>query len=137
MKQDGVKDEIETYNSIIDNLKQSEIEELLEDGILPEKLLSLIDENFQTGTFKSKKWGIKLGTIYDIIDKCNESNFRRDTGWYTKSIQIISFSLSVNGSLKPIDLPYWSFPKRISIPLFSDVLTTYCFASGSDVPSFR
>ena len=69
MKKEGVKDEIEAYNSIIDNLKQSEIEELLEDGILPEKLLSLIDENFQTGIFTSKKWGIQLGTIYDIIDK--------------------------------------------------------------------
>ena len=69
MKQDGVREEIETYNKIIDNLKQSEIEELLEDGILPEKLLSLIDENFQTGIFTSKKWGIQLGTIYDIIDK--------------------------------------------------------------------
>ena len=57
------------YNKIIENLTQNDVTELVEDGILPEKLLSIIDENFQTGTFKSKKWGIKLGTIYDIIDK--------------------------------------------------------------------
>lgn len=69
MKQDGIKQEIEQYNKIIENLTQNDVTELVEDGILPEKLLSIIDENFQTGIFKSKKWGIKLGTIYDIIDK--------------------------------------------------------------------
>ena len=69
MKQDGIKQEIEQYNKIIESLTQNDVTELVEDGILPEKLLSIIDENFQTGTFKSKKWGIKLGTIYDIIDK--------------------------------------------------------------------
>lgn len=69
MKQDGIKQEIEQYNKIIENLTQNDVTELVEDGILPEKLLLIIDENFQTGIFKSKKWGIKLGTIYDIIDK--------------------------------------------------------------------
>ena len=69
LKQDGIREEIELYNSIIDKLKQSDVDEMIEDGILPEKLLPLIDENFQTGVFKSKKWGIQLGTIYDIIDK--------------------------------------------------------------------
>ena len=69
LEQNGIREEIELYNNIINNLKQSDVDELLEDGILPEKLLPLIDENFQTGVFKSKKWGIQLGTIYDIIDK--------------------------------------------------------------------
>lgn len=69
MKQDGIKEEFIQYTKIIDNLKQSDVEEMVEDGILPEKLLSIIDENFQTGVFKSKKWGVQLGTIYDIIDK--------------------------------------------------------------------
>ncbi len=69
LKQDDVKEEIEEYNKIIEKLTQNDVEELIEDGILPEKLLSLIDENFQTGVFYSKKWGIQLGTIYDIIDK--------------------------------------------------------------------
>lgn len=69
MKQDGIKDEIEVYNKVINDLKQSDVTALIEDGILPEKLLPIIDENFQTGIFRSKKWGIQLGTIYDIIDK--------------------------------------------------------------------
>ena len=69
LKQEGIKEEIDLYNNIIANLKQDDVEELLEDGILPEKLLPLIDENFHTGVFRSKKWGIQLGTIYDIIDK--------------------------------------------------------------------
>lgn len=69
LEQEGIKEEIELYNSIINNLKVTDVQELLEDGILPEKLLPLINEDFQTGVFKSKKWGIQLGTIYDIIDK--------------------------------------------------------------------
>ena len=69
MRQEGIKKEVETYNKVINSLKQSDVNELIEDGILPEKLLPIIDENFQTGIFKSKKWGIQLGTIYDIIDK--------------------------------------------------------------------
>ena len=69
LKQDGIKEEIELYNAIIDKITQNEINELLEDGILPEKLLSIIDVGYQNGVFKSKKWGIQLGTIYDIIDK--------------------------------------------------------------------
>lgn len=69
MKQKGIKEELETYNNVISSLKQSDVNELIENGILPEKLLPIIDENFQTGIFKSKKWGIQLGTIYDIIDK--------------------------------------------------------------------
>lgn len=69
LKQEGIKEEIDLYNNIIANLKQDDVQELLEDGILPEKLLPIIDENFHTGVFRSKKWGIQLGTIYDIIDK--------------------------------------------------------------------
>ena len=69
MKQKGIKEELETYNNVISSLKQPDVNELIENGILPEKLLPIIDENFQTGIFKSKKWGIQLGTIYDIIDK--------------------------------------------------------------------
>lgn len=69
MKQDGIKEEIEIYNKVINSLKPNDITELVEDGIIPEKLLPIIDENFHTGVFKSKKWGIQLGTIFDIIDK--------------------------------------------------------------------
>lgn len=69
MKQEGIKDEREKYNKIINSLKPSDVTDLIEDGIIPEKLLPIIDENFQTGVFKSKKWGVQLGTIYDIIDK--------------------------------------------------------------------
>ena len=69
LKQDGIKEEVETYWNIINKITQSEVTELVEDGILPDKLLSLIDEDYQTGIFRSKKWGIQLGTVYDIIDK--------------------------------------------------------------------
>lgn len=79
LKQDGIKEEIEQYNGIINNLKQSDVDSLIEDGILPDKLLKIIDEDFQTGVFKSKKWGIQLGTIYDIIDFSVNENVEEET----------------------------------------------------------
>lgn len=69
LKQDGIKEEVCLYNDIINSVTQNDITDLLENGVLPEKLLNIIEEDFQTGTFISKKWGIQLGTIYDIIDK--------------------------------------------------------------------
>lgn len=69
LKQDGIREENEIYNKVIDSLTQEDVDELIEDGIIPEKLLKIIDEDFNTGVFKSKKWGVQLGTIYDIIDK--------------------------------------------------------------------
>ena len=69
LKKDGIRDEIAEYESIIDGLKESDVDDILETGALPERLLSLIDENYQTGVFKSKKYGVQIGTIYDIIDK--------------------------------------------------------------------
>nr|DAS58168.1 MAG TPA: hypothetical protein [Caudoviricetes sp.] len=68
-KNEEIKQEIEVYNKIIDDIKQSDIDELLENGTLPNKLLKLIKEDYETGTFYSKKFNLKLGTIYDIIDK--------------------------------------------------------------------
>lgn len=69
LKEEGIKEEYDKYHKIIDSITENEVIEFIEDGILPEKLISIIDENYQNGTFYSKKWGIQLGTIYDIIDK--------------------------------------------------------------------
>jgi hypothetical protein len=69
LKEDGIRQEVEKYNSIINGLKETDIEEVLENGNLPEKLLEFIDEDYNNGIFKSKKYGIQIGTIYDIIDK--------------------------------------------------------------------
>lgn len=75
LTQDGTREELEKYNTIINNLTQTDVNDFIEEGILPEELLSIIDENFQTGIFTSQKWGIQIGTIYDIIDK----NFTEET----------------------------------------------------------
>lgn len=77
LKREGIKEEVELYNKIINNITEADVDELIEDGILPEKLIPLIDEDFNSGIFKSKKWGVQLGTIYDIIDK-DFSNVEND-----------------------------------------------------------
>ena len=64
-----VKKEIEEYNNIINSLTETDVSTFINEGTLPDELLKLIDEDFNTGIFTSKKWEVKLGTIYDIIDK--------------------------------------------------------------------
>lgn len=69
LKQEGIKDEVEKYNSIIAKLEKSDIEKYLEEGTLPTSLTNIVETDFNNGIFISKEWGVQLGTIYDIIDK--------------------------------------------------------------------
>ena len=69
LKQEGIKDEVEKYNSIIAKLEKSDVEKYLEEGILPTSLTNIVETDFNNGIFVSKEWGVQLGTIYDIIDK--------------------------------------------------------------------
>jgi hypothetical protein len=69
LEREGVKAELEQYNRLIDSLKESDVEAFNEDGILPDRLMKLIDINQDTYEFISKKWGIVLGSMFDILDK--------------------------------------------------------------------
>ena len=66
---EGVKAELEEYNKIIDSLKESDVEKFNETGELPDKLMKLIDINMDTYDFVSKKWGVILGSMFDVLDK--------------------------------------------------------------------
>lgn len=65
----GVQDELNEYNKIIDELTVDEVEDFLEDGIMPSKLLKIIEEDVNSNDLISKKYKVKIGTIFDIIDK--------------------------------------------------------------------
>lgn len=61
------KQETEEYNKIIDKITEIDVSNFIEEGIIPPKLEKLV--NLKDGNFISKKSELKLGTIYDLIDK--------------------------------------------------------------------
>ena len=67
LKQDGIREEVEQYQKIIQGLTEADVDALIDDGVIPEEILKICD-NIRN-SFISKKWGIKLGDLYDIIDK--------------------------------------------------------------------
>jgi len=69
LERDGIKQEHELYKSYISKLTDSEVDALLTDGEIPDKILGLCEFDPNTGALISTKWGVKLGDIYDIIDR--------------------------------------------------------------------
>ena len=67
-KTDAVKAEIEEYNKVINSIKKSDIDELIENGALPERLTKIVELDINSNNFISKKFDIKLGSLSDIID---------------------------------------------------------------------
>lgn len=69
LKTEAIQTELEQYNKLIDSLSESEVNEFIDNGILPDKLSKLIEPDMNTYDFVSKKYGVILGNIFDIIDK--------------------------------------------------------------------
>ena len=69
LKKEGIRQEKEIYDNIINHLTSEDVNKVLEEGILPDKLLKLINEDINDGNFYSKKFKIKIGNIYDIVEK--------------------------------------------------------------------
>lgn len=69
LKREGIREEVETYKKLIKGVTDTDIENLIIDGIIPNGFLDFCDFDASTGTFVSKKWNIRIGVIYDIIDK--------------------------------------------------------------------
>lgn len=71
-RKEGIREEVEEYNRILESISQDDIEKILENGELPESLLALVDDDLVNNTFVSKKYGVQLGNIYDFLDKSFE-----------------------------------------------------------------
>ena len=69
VKRDGIREEVELYKKIAKGVSESDIDALIIDGVIPDGILDFCDFDPSTGSFISKKWNIKIGVIYDIIDK--------------------------------------------------------------------
>ena len=56
------------YDNIIQNLTQTEIDDYIDNNIIPSQLSNIIYQNKDDIYFMSKKYNIKLGSIYDILE---------------------------------------------------------------------
>lgn len=69
LEEEGIKEEVELYNKIIKDLTNDEIDSLINEGEVPSEILKMCDFNPQQGSFISKKWNIKIGELWNILDK--------------------------------------------------------------------
>ena len=67
-QEEGIKAEIEEYKKIVNNFSQDDVENLIEEGILPDRLTKIVELDINSNNFISKKFDIKLGSLSDIID---------------------------------------------------------------------
>lgn len=69
-KRNGISNERELYENIIDSLTREEVFNFIENGETPGALLKIADIDPSSNNFMSKKYeNVILGTIYDITDK--------------------------------------------------------------------
>lgn len=69
LEETEIKEEVESYNKIINSLTKEDVNEFMEEGVLPSSLLKIVEEDVNSNNFISKKWKVVIGNIFDIIDK--------------------------------------------------------------------
>ena len=74
-QEEGIKAEIEEYEKIVNNFSQDDVENLIEEGILPDKLLKFAELDVKTNSFVSKKFNIKIGSLSDVFDILGENEW--------------------------------------------------------------
>ena len=74
LEQEEIKKDVEAYNKAIDALTESDVNAFLEDGVTPESILAVVDEDTNSNNFISKKHNVVIGNIFDIIDKVFDKN---------------------------------------------------------------
>lgn len=69
LEKEEVQEELEMYNKAIEKLTQTDVDNFLEEGIIPDSILNIVDEDVNSNNFVSKKYNVVLGNIFDIVDK--------------------------------------------------------------------
>jgi hypothetical protein len=67
-ERNGIKAEKELYGKYLDSLTEEEIDDFMEEGVLPSRFLSIIDIDVSSTDFISKKYGVPIGSIDDFFD---------------------------------------------------------------------
>lgn len=69
LEKEGIREEKQLYDRIIQSLTKSDCEKFVEEGIIPDKLLQFVYADVNSNNFLSKKYDVILGSIFDILDK--------------------------------------------------------------------
>lgn len=78
----GIDKEREAYSKVIDNLKNDDLEQFIEDGELPEGLLKIIEVDPASGAFMSRNFeDLRLGSVDDLLDLYETRKFGDDVDY--------------------------------------------------------
>lgn len=69
LKEEGIRQEKEKYNEIIEKLTSVDLDKFLSDGKLPKSLSSFLEVRVTDNSIISSKYGVKIGDMHDLIDK--------------------------------------------------------------------
>lgn len=69
-----IKEIKDKYDEIIDKMSKNDVDNFIEEGILPDKLLKIVDEDVNSNNFLAKNYNVVIGNIFDIIDKNFDNN---------------------------------------------------------------
>lgn len=92
LKKEGIREEAEQFQKLISKVTYKDITDLIEESVIPEQFLEFCDLDPKTGNFISKKWEIKLGSIYDILDAPVDEDgddlepYTEDVGRYVRNL---------------------------------------------------
>ena len=65
---EGIRDEVAEYEAIVSKVTEADVNALAENGVIPDRILAICDFDASTGAFVSRKWNVKIGSVYDILD---------------------------------------------------------------------
>lgn len=69
LEREEIQQELKTYETILENIKKADLDKFIEEGAMPDKLSKIVTEDMENGDFISKKYGVKIGSIYDFVRK--------------------------------------------------------------------
>ena len=75
---DEIKTELNKYKTIINSLTNDDIDDIINEGKLPKNITDFLTINSETKEFISKKYGCRIGSIFDMVEK-NEFDEVEDT----------------------------------------------------------
>ena len=74
LKQDGIRDEVADFKRIVSKMNSADFEAFVDEGELPSAIQKICYIDTNSNNLVSKKYNVKIGTLYDIIDAMNEKD---------------------------------------------------------------
>jgi uncharacterized protein YprB with RNaseH-like and TPR domain len=70
LEQEGIREEVERYKKYIEEtLSKAEYDSFMDEGEVPSAIMSFCDIETNGYSLLSKKYGVAIGSLMDIVDK--------------------------------------------------------------------